>query len=88
MKDRLETGRKFFRTSGSKSAFFRSGVTKARFKEAQKSPVESERFTSRVITVRRDDKQDLTSQVGRGSRLQDALELDLIVFATSSSETG
>ena len=66
--------------SRSKSAFFRSGVTKARFKESQKSPVESERFTSRVINVKSGDKHDLTSLLGRGLRLQDALVIIAVTF--------
>ena len=86
-KERLETGRKFFKISQSSMAFFRSGKMKALFSSGEKSANSREVLTMSVSTGVSSSKQSLRMDVGIGSREHDLLGDDDIIFRTSSSCT-
>ena len=86
-KERLETGRKFFKISQSSMALFRSGKMKALFSSGEKSANSREVLTMSVSTGVSSSKQSLTMDVEIGSREHDLLGDDDIIFRTSSWST-
>ena len=78
IKDKLETGRKFFRISGSSSSFLIRGTMSASFSLDGTSLVLRERFTMCVITGTNSSRHNFKSHVGMGSRSQD-FEVHLVM---------
>ena len=67
MKGRLEMGRRLLKLLGSEPGFFRIGVTTAVLKSGGTIPVVSEEWIMAVMRGSREERQDLTKVVGRGS---------------------
>ena len=71
IKDRLETGRKFFMTSLSNEGFLSKGVTSAAFIFVGTIPVDIDKLTMFVMLGRRQSKCSFRNQVGTGSSAHD-----------------
>ena len=70
MKDRFDTGLKFFISFVSSPGFFKSGVTIACLKWGGTIPVEKEALTINVINETRSSGHCLVREVGIGSSMQ------------------
>ena len=67
MKGRFEMGHRLLKLLGSEPGFFRIGVTAATLKGEGKVPVVREEWMMAEMRGRREGRQDLTREVGRGS---------------------
>lgn len=67
MKGRLEIGRRLLKLLGSEPGFFSIGVTAAVLKSVGTIPVEREEWMMADMRGSREERQDLTRAVGRGS---------------------
>ena len=85
IKDRLETGRKFFMTSLSNEGVLSKGVTRAAFIFVGTIHVDWDKLTMFVMLGRRQYKCSFRNQVGTGSSAHDFEGLLLISRLTSSS---
>ena len=83
MKEKFNTGRKFFNTSVSRPGFFRGGLMIADFNSDGKTPVAKEEFTRSAITGARTGSRSCKRLVGIGSRIQVALE-DFVTISVIS----
>ena len=88
IKERLETGRKFFKLFGSREAFLRRGLTTDDLKVDGKVPDDKEKLMMFVRVGSRSSIDSRRSDVGRGSSEQ-VVGFDLkIVPFSSASVTG
>ena len=70
-KERLETGQKFFKLSGSREAFLRRGLTTADMKVDGKVPDDKEKLMMFVRVGSRSSINSRRNDVGRGSSEQE-----------------
>ena len=87
IKGRFATGRKFFKTFGSRDVFIKIGVMTALLKWLGTVDVEKESFKILVINGNSTGRHCFTIQVGNGSDAQDFDDDNLINFSTSCSGT-
>ena len=83
IKERLETGRKFFKLFGSR-AFLRSGLTTADLKADGKVPDDKEKL---MMFVRVGSRSSINSRsdVGRGSNEQEVgFDFKIVAFSSAS----
>ena len=74
---------------GFNDSFFERGLTRAIFKDSGNFPLTREAFTISVITGSNSGKKcSIRIGVGMGSKGQEALEDDLMIFRISSSDAG
>ena len=84
IKERLETGRKFFKLFGSREAFWRRGLTSADLKVDGKVPDDKEKL---MMFVRVGSRSSINSRsdVGRGSNEQEVgFYFKIVVFRSAS----
>ena len=84
MKERLETGRKFFKSFGSREALLRRGLTTADLKVDGKVPDDNEKLMMFVRVGSRSSINSRRSDVGRGSNEQE-VGFDFKIVALSSA---
>ena len=85
IKERLETGRKFFKLFGSREAFLRRGLTTADLKVDGKVPGDKETLTMFVRVGSRSSINSRRSDVGRGSNEQDVgFDFKIVAFSSDS----
>ena len=84
IKERLETGRKFFKLFGSREAFLRRGLTTADLKVDGKVPDDKEKL---MMFVRVGSRSSINSRsdVGRGSNEQEVgFDFKIVAFSSAS----
>ena len=84
IKERLETGRKFFKLFGSREAFLRRGLTTADLKVDRKVPDDKEKLMMFVRVGSRSLINSRRSDAGRGSYERD-VGFDFKIVAFSSA---
>ena len=83
-KERLETGQKFFKLSGSREALLRRGLTTADLKVDGKVPDDREKL---MMFVRVGSRSSINSRsdVGRGSNEQEVgFDFKIVAFSSAS----
>ena len=80
---RLGIGLYLFSSSFSRVVFLRIGFTCAHLKSSGNKPEQSDAFIMSVIGILKTSKHAFNSMVGSGSRSQDLLGDDMIIFLTS-----
>ena len=84
IKERLETGRKFFKLFGSRDAFLRRGLTTADLKVDGKVPDDKEKLVM-FVRVGSRSSTNLRSDVGRGSNEQEVgFDFKIVAFSSAS----
>ena len=84
LKERLETGRKFFKLFGSRDAFLTRGLTTADLKADGKVPDDKEKL---MMFVRVGSRSSINSRsdVGRGSNEQEVgFDFKIVAFSSAS----
>ena len=85
IKERLETGRKFFKSFGSREALLRRGLTTADLKVDGKVPDDKETLTMFVRVGSRSSINSRRSDVGRGSNEQEVgFDFKIVAFSSVS----
>ena len=85
IKERLETGRKFFKLFGSREAFLRRGLTTADLKVDGKVPDDKEKLMMFVRVGSRSSINSRRSDVGRGSNEQEVVfDFKIVAFSSAS----
>ena len=86
IKERLETGRKFFKLFRSREAFLRTGLTTADLKVDGKVPNDKEKLMMLVrVGSRSSINSRRTSDVGRGSNDQEVgFDFKIVAFSSAS----
>ena len=85
IKERLETGRKFFKLFGSREAFLRRGLTTANLKVDGKVPDNKEKLIMFVRVGSRSSINSRRSDVGRGSNEQEVgFDFKIVAFSSAS----
>ena len=84
MKERLRTGRKFFKSFGSREAFLRRGLTTADLKADGKLQNDKEK-SMMFVTVGRGSSINSRIDVDRGSNAQEVdFDFKIVGFSSSS----
>ena len=84
IKERLETGRKFFKLFGSREAFWRRGLTSADLKVDGKVPDDKEKLMM-FVRVGGSSSINSRSDVGRGSSEQEVgFDFKIVAFSSAS----
>ena len=84
IKERLETGQKVFKSSGSREAVLRIGFTTADLKVDGKVPDDKEKLMM-FIRVGSRSSTNLRSDVGRGSNEQEVgFDFKIVAFSSAS----
>ena len=85
IKERLETGRKFFKLFRSREAFLRTGLTTADLKVDGKVPNDKEKLMVFVTVGSRSSINSRRSDVGGGSNEQEVgFDFKIIAFSSAS----
>ena len=85
IKERLETGRKFFKSFGSREALLRRGLTTADLKVDGKVPDDKEKLMIFVRVRSRSSINSRRSDVGRGSNEQEVgFDFKIVAFSSAS----
>ena len=85
IKERLETGRKFFKSFGSREALLRRGLTTADLKVDGKVPDDKEKLMMFVRAGSRSLINSRRSDVGRGSNEQEVgFDSKIVAFSSAS----
>ena len=83
MKLRLEIGLELFSSSFDRVVFLRIRFTCAHLKSSGNKPEQSDAFVMSVIGLIKASRHVFSSMVGSGSKSQDLLGDDMIIFLTS-----
>ena len=83
MKLRLEIGLELFSSSFGRVVFLTNGFTCAHLKYSGNKPEQSDAFIMSVIGIIKASRHASNSMVGSGSRSQDLLGDDMVIFLTS-----
>ena len=85
IKERLETGRKFFKLFGSREDFLREGLTTADLKVDGKVPDDKEKLMMFVRVGSRSSIDSRRSDVGRGSSKHEVgFDFKIVAFSSAS----
>ena len=85
IKERLETGQKFFKLFRSREAFLRRGLTTANLKVYGKVPDDKEKLMMFVRVQSRSSINSRRSEVGRGSNEQEVgFDFKIVAFSLAS----
>ena len=86
IKERLETGRKFFKLFGSRGAFLRRGLTTAELKVDGKVPDDKEKLMMFVKVGSSSSINSRRSDVGRGSSEKEVgFDFKIVAFSSGSA---
>ena len=85
LKERVETGQKFFKLFGSREAFLRRGLTTADLKVDGKVPDDKEKLVMFLRVGSSSSIDSRRSDVGRGSNEQEVgFDFKIVAFSSAS----